>query len=142
MNRDEIMAMGAGSEMDAAVARALGWTNVEGVDSGMWWYGPSDEHWERKRLPPFSTEIAEAWNIVAAMTPTHCFCGSVERKGKSISGDDIGGAVACFGFYEPEENHFQADTMALAICRAALHAKVVRSGEDELGIFPCKVEPA
>lgn len=122
LTREAIMALEAGPEIDALVAeRVMGWTFGCTPDpEGDWasWNEPRPDDPTRQREVKCagwspSTDIAAAWEVVEKMRPTHV--------GSLWTGIDEG-HNACFGMYEYEERWAKADSMPLAICRAALLA--------------------
>lgn len=116
----------AGPELDALVAeQVLGWTRVCIRNVGLWGCRPEhtyELHGDLAPVPDYSTKMAAAWLVVAAMV----------AKGHSVDIDNrrqhrkrsMPWTVA---FAWPDMHH-QADpreaakTAPLAICRAALRA--------------------
>lgn len=134
---------GAGREMDAAVAeRVMGWRLIDRVAAG-WGNGPpvwdtGADPDDPASSPTFqcfepSTDVEHAWMVVEAMRAKgwhplvnwlgrdrkcwHCYFEHessplliVDTEGNRWNDDEIRGA------------HAYADTMPLAVCRAALSA--------------------
>lgn len=116
MTRDEILTMEAGAEMDALVAtKVMGWIQAS-TQSSVWltWYPPGEHSKARLSPPPFSTDIAAAWEVVKRIIGTTKRCPQVRWISEAMSHewhcDMEWGAEA----YAP--------TAPLAICRAALIA--------------------
>jgi Phage ABA sandwich domain len=132
--RDEGVA--AGRALDALVAeRVMGWTDIRNdhyvlLDpAGVWmgrapqsqpWDSPQDKDRGISLVPHYSTDIAAAWLLVE--------CLRDEGWLLSITPDEPGGGWAVQ--YKPKERNLhgweRADTVPLAICRAALAARKER----------------
>ena len=129
MTRDEILAMEAGRELDALVAeKVMGFAkvvrdydkrhNTEGLrsfvyDTAFAWFG--------KETPRYSTDIAAAWLVVEHMGPIP-FSLRFQPADAWRAG---GGEVYCYAHWTcwfEGGKEIDADTAALAICRAALLA--------------------
>lgn len=136
MTREEIMAMEAGTGMDALVAekimgmelaRPLGEhfvTHDMAMDAGdMSLEGQSmGVEWEQIQPPPFSTDISYAWEVVVKM----------ENDDYWWMADDVvpnsDPVVYHWKFYKGK-NQYHSDyeySISLAICRAALIAVIER----------------
>ena len=132
MQRDEILSMEAGRELDALVAeRVMGWGDISlhpMMDSD-WWGMPSGPAtaiqgavgwlYTHEKVPNYSTDIAAAWEVVEA----------VRGRGWSLSlGEGMSGygdaVVWMVDFYKGNRICLSANgpDVPLAICRAALLA--------------------
>ena len=114
MTRDEILKMSAGREMDALIAEKvteLSWIIFDGKDPA------ADE-----LTPEYSTNIAVAWQVVEKMREKE-FEFFAEWKTEKAVNRSNSQPWACFS-PEDETRPFDAaaETMPLAICRAALLA--------------------
>lgn len=113
----------AGTALDWEIARRVfGWTAV-GVPSidQVWFYAPTGKS-TRHEIPPFSSDIAAAWNVIERMqelgwwarltTPFEpgqpWFCGFTP--------------LGTSGWNGRPDHQEGAETMPLAICRCALKA--------------------
>lgn len=100
--------MGAGRQMDAAVARLMGWTHTERVNS--WW---SDGK-RNRQLPNFSTDTAAAFQV---------FDHLVKRGyAVSLTADRNFGYVCTADRFTTHVVAEDEHSAALAICRVALMA--------------------
>ena len=127
MTNDEIDKLEAGPEINALVAEAMGklrrngsWYEVESPRGG-WisgFHGKKDAmNWLGQQFL-FSKNISAAWEVVENwVRDRHGSYGEIELRSEGL-----GGAIwKCgFGIYESV-----APTAPLAICRAALKAKLV-----------------
>lgn len=120
MNREQIMNMEPGRELDALVAEnVLGWTASFGP-WGITDYWTNDKMESTHKVGEFkpSTDIATAWEVVEKIQKTHHFMLSRDVRYKQymalfeIHGDEPP--------YEPFE--YESDSMPEAICKAALLA--------------------
>jgi hypothetical protein len=125
--------MQAGRELDALVAeKVMGWREVRlrpsnsSRRSGPDYKGYKPDVVARRRetpchVPAYSTDIAAAWEVVEAMERRGCLV--VTRTRGAISGKP---RVEITGTHPVGRNewlvHEDADTVPLAICRAALAA--------------------
>ena len=102
MDREQIMAIEAGPEMDRAIEESVyGWKPIT-----------SEDHY-RADFKPYSTDIAAAWEVVERM----------RTMNKRLSLLDHGGEYHANFFTSGEYqlyNNACADTVSLAVCRAAL----------------------
>jgi hypothetical protein len=115
-------------ERDALVARALGWVDFWEGEGYVMAYPPNEQamgiEGERAPVPPFSTDIAAAWQIVEEMY----------KRGLNVSVTADHGWRATWEccIHTPgsgeEWPSADADTPMLAICRAAL--KVLEATTD------------
>lgn len=110
----------AGRELDALIAeRVMGWkrcaVETHGPDCGYWWENDLIGHNE----PPFSTDIAAAWEVVTALDAKGLFV-TFERRGERRTDGEFHMRWAC-GFW-PDTVMREAETAPLAICLAALQA--------------------
>ena len=121
MNNDEILNMPAGREMDVLVAELADWKKVPSADdpAGWCWLVPhgSTRASTTDSIPPFSSDISAAWQVVEK----HPHYFSLHRS------NETGFAPAPWGdtlwrcrFYAPGKFEAKAETAPLAICRAAL----------------------
>ena len=123
MERDEILAMPAGRDVDCLVAeRVMGWTNirlgpsVNGAPCPVG-EGPDGEH---GTVPAYSTDIAAAFGVlVKSQEETGCR-SYLERNKAFVWEVDLGTATAAVSEFEPQINFDSKRAAALAICRAAL----------------------
>lgn len=126
MTIEQIYAMPAGPDLDALVAeKVMGWTCFVWRGVPVWeWPGFRRDGWypsmpkRKEQLPPYSTDIATAWLVFAALEAAvqkkhypAVLCLKRDRKDwwVEIHREDFG-YEQCFG----------GDTAPLAICRAAL----------------------
>lgn len=128
MTRDEILNMPAGREMDALVFAKLFGKMPFRVGPGEKWVFTNereyleegdayflDEHQAPSRVPEYSTDIAAAWTIRDAL-----------GKPISVMESVLGDSFFCeflLGYDEGDEAKTVeafAETVSLAICRAAL----------------------
>ena len=134
MTRDEMLAMKAGRELDALVAeKVMGWRSTKGWED-CWATGAGPYYWPGDgRMPvghaAFSTDIAPAWKVMEKMVENG-YCPAI------LSDDNGHWALSLDGWQnvpdgdEPQditttflvEAALWADTVPLAICRAALLA--------------------
>ena len=127
MTKDEVLNVEAGREMDALVAeRVMGWSRSRWapIDSLL---PPKDD---KKRIeghtyyvPLFSTDIAAAWEVVEEMNKTyHWRISSPFIPGEpyfaGLTPHGVTGWNGCPDYEMP------GDIVSLAICRAALLAKL------------------
>jgi len=110
MNKDEILNMPAGQDMDLLVAE-----QVLKLDSVGW-----NERFFHNHAK-FSTDIRAAWEVVervrASLNPCKFYLIEDPKKGENVR--------AVFdAIMEDAEYEAKADTAPLAICRAALLASV------------------
>lgn len=112
----EALALPAGKELDALVAEhVMGWLDI--------WFCPHTPHCFHGRksahhndtnyqVPKYSSDIAAAWEVV-------------EHLRRQLSGfvlcDSCGGEPWTAGFVDGPDGS-EAETVSLAICRAALNA--------------------
>jgi hypothetical protein len=124
MTRDETLARPAGRELDVAVARALGWTDIRDADGWGHWTGepPADYHWPTGQecegeLPYFATDIAAAWPLLEHV-PGHV---GILRCPLPPHSDGTWGCML--------GGHFgEANSAPEAICRAFLLAQAGAGG--------------
>ena len=135
MNRDEILKMEAGRELDALVAEHLfggagatwfvcprckgehfgasgdGRQCHDEYNRGCAWYGAISD-----ALPPFSTDIAAAWEVVDALSERNIHFAIFTQNNVVMTFESKfdGGYISEAGGAD--------DSIALAICRAALLA--------------------
>lgn len=113
MELAEALALEAGPELDAAIARrVMGWTDLQG-SAGLYW--EDGDRLPRKDTFKPSTDIADAWRVVESM----------KEDGWRIqfSGWDSHGDVSCEFFKLGCVGYYiEGPTAPLAICRAALKA--------------------
>lgn len=119
----------AGRGLDAMIAeRAMGWRYVRLVDGE--WYGAPAEVPAVYRVPPFSTDVAAAWAVVERLHSlgrignTPCdLCVTVSFGDQSLCSLSETSTMGYVGYDGPLINVEEvADTVPLAICRAALAA--------------------
>lgn len=108
-------------ELDALVAeRVMGWSKVRHNDVA--WYGqaPGDK-WSTTDIPNYSTDIAAAVEVMKAMHDkgywSHCGYSGKPEYWPSVNGIKLWWAT--FHGHNNEATEW-ADTMPLAICKAAL----------------------
>jgi hypothetical protein len=120
MNRDEILSLEAGRELDALVAQYVKCEDLRIYECPhrRW---PILIYCECPTLPHYSTDIAAAWEVVEKMHEQH----GVDVNGLSSSGFacTIYGAAGHWRAYDEV-------SAPLAICRAALNA-MLPNEEDE-----------
>lgn len=120
MNRN-IEGMAAGRELDALVAaRVMKWTDIGPAAPEMQEHG--EDLWGRPHggataqanVPPYSTDIAAAWQVLTELEGIYDFAWS-------LSNDEPG---YTFRAYTDSLGQFvdKAETVPLAICRCALKA--------------------
>lgn len=129
MTKEEILAMEAGPEMNALVAeKVMGWIWIDGEYGHPTEKGPFNDcecpshSYQKTLLPRYSTDIAAAWEVV----------NKLGRKSINKIAAETGLATfllvqypngtwkANFSGYRTS---VEADTVPLAICRAALLSK-------------------
>ena len=106
MTREEILNMKAGREMDALIATQF--TKFEHYQGEWWWQDGNLEE-----LPDYSTDICEAWNVIMKFAKKFIEV-YIESRGTGffvMIGDDL-------------EDGVSEDSCPLAICKAALLAKI------------------
>jgi len=116
--------------IDALVAeRVMGWWDCQKYANG--WFG-MNPHWNKGEghqdtLPPYSTSIQAAWEVVEKMKPTHHFNLSVMTNGyiEASFAEWIGPTLLHEAWINADE-----DTEEMAIALAAL--KAVGVTEDEI----------
>lgn len=119
-------------EIDAMVAeKVMGWTKAEPLDGRsrawppdckikMWPHGIS--------IPPYSTDIASAWEVVERMGRWHGFDFIVRTTGGLYGKKEWEAGWYEDGFEGPESRAVaDADTVPMAICLAALAAAGVEA---------------
>jgi hypothetical protein len=122
--------MTAGRELDALIAeRVMGHVLKSPVyatpDYVLEWDGPPGNGTSRAReLPHYSTEITAAWEVVEKLDAQKHFL-EIERRGDRREDGDYFMRWAC-GLW-PSYVEAEAETVPLAICRAALKAVAVRA---------------
>ena len=121
MNRDEILTMQAGREIDALIAeKAMMLDGVTLGESGLY-YQLGHKFYN---VPHYSTDIAAAWKVVEKLqkiSDNHftllCFTTNFRAGWKTPDSNDLPNRQNGFvGF----SDFVYADTAPLAICRAAL----------------------
>lgn len=121
MNKDDILNMPAGREMDALIAR-----NIIGLEEshepGWWWINGMMEE-----CPDYSTDIAAAWEVVEFLLNSGYAPNLVnDDNGKwylSFNGtQDLDTVTFVTAFTDVPE--LWCESAPLAICRAALLAEV------------------
>ena len=125
MNRDEILNMPAGYEINKLVAiNVMGWAlvNNHGAAGGKFWIGHGGSFGDISEmyLPDFSGDMNVAWSVVDAMCKKHF---------RYEIGGNFMGLAHKYAAFDNEQwadknplYKAWADTMPLAICRAALLA--------------------
>jgi hypothetical protein len=110
--------MEAGHELDALVAeKVMGYTVLDGDCAGTCVRTVNATTSQQIMLPPYSTDIAAAWQVVEKLTPpVNCQTGTIGECELLIS--DKYYQVR----FEGQPHFTGADTMPLAICLAALKA--------------------
>jgi hypothetical protein len=132
MNEDEIMKLEAGRELDALVAeKVMGWQWFDHTGYAIRYFRPPNrfnygaiaegkEINYLESLPHYSTDIAAAWEVAEKLGNWHGFDFLVIKA----AGNDLW----CAGWYEFYGDDYEtraadeAETVPLAICRAALLA--------------------
>lgn len=115
----------SGRELDAAVAReVMGWWSVYYDDETFtdeWSGRPGDKHAARAWVPPYSTNIAAAWEVVDELV--HRF-HTVVKGPFHVGSDWFAGftPVGVTGWNGRPDHKASGSTAPLAICRAALLA--------------------
>lgn len=131
MTREEILSMGAGREMDMAVAEAMGCSVLRGKYGNFLCGCPDERHGLCDRdsgfmaiIPDYSTEIGPAWWLVEELRKDWetAGCHSVwTMKDRKFTNEiHYVAAVTLDHLFEEAE----ADTAPLAICRVFLLAKM------------------
>jgi hypothetical protein len=125
MTRDEIENTPAGKEMDALIAREIFGMTIDKTFKGEWVVNPSyyvgslGESRARGWAPkPYSTDIAAAWQVWEKLV-------EMERYPTLHQGPDENDDSNTYAYIElvnPADINAWADTVPLAICRAALLA--------------------
>ena len=114
----------AGRDLDAEIAeKVMGWTFVTFPDGAC----PEIKHWHAAdgahvSLRPFSTSIADAWQVVEKMNDERAWSFEMERVG----GEDQETGVRFGG----NSGFVYAQTAPLAICLAALAATSADRGDE------------
>ena len=112
MTHDEILALPAGPELDAVMARkVMGFELAPADDEGFrWWDGPNRKCYlyEENTFHP-STEIEAAWTVIKKM--------QMETTSFGVYWNPEGW-YACFD--DGNRHYGYAEKAPLAICRAAL----------------------
>lgn len=101
----------AGRQLDAEVARKLGWTHERGERLSVYWH---DHTGVQADLPQFSAEIIDAWRIVERFLGNEydiviAHDGQNNRWDCNIISDDMDATIFAY-----------AETAPLAICRMVL----------------------
>lgn len=127
--------MNAGRELDALIAtKVMGWTNVgceknaqheEFVPHGCDPLHPAAFPFGRSQLPHYSTDMADAWDVVEKLSPrergerSHIACLNMPHS-PALYPDDA--PVWWVEWFDGDQtlDAVDAPTAALAICRAAL----------------------
>jgi hypothetical protein len=136
VTRDEVWALPAGPELDALVAeKVMGWQNVQSADRLVWLGWPPgvpmvlnypNGYSGAENIPPYSTDIAAAWQVVEKMerTPFVWRCPKPEED-RPQSGSGLTLRRAADGWtvaFQMRGRVGTGDTAPLAIVRAALFA--------------------
>lgn len=137
LTREQIEAMPAGPELDAAVAEHVMGSRPPLARGGNVWANPDGNPNYASQIPLYSTDIAAAWEVVEKMLAvgfsfTYFDTANISSKP---------GVCAAFklGVYPPKEGDadafrgygFREQSAPLAICRAALIAKLAGKREAE-----------
>lgn len=120
MNRDEILAMTPGREMDALVAEnVFGWRECR-VNGNHWAYGkpPDFDHPDdpRVRIEDYSTDLSAVWEVVAELSEKRGYGFSLGRAGIRYEPDRM------WNVRVGTDEWVEANTAPEAICKAALLA--------------------
>ena len=119
MNREEILAMEAGNELDALVAtEVMGWERKDyGYTIVYWEENDEDVHMVELWKP--STDIADAWKVVEKMVDKYFMVDVTAVKGGQYECVITSEEPTIHNDYELYE---LGETAPLAICRVALLA--------------------
>lgn len=128
MTKEEIEQLPAGRELDALIAEALmGWSQKDDSNGFQvytpdrclgWWRADQPKLGDRQ--PCFSTDIAAAWQVVEKINKTH-YLNTAQYWIEGGSNGGVLGFIVAFRQYKTYKGEpAKADTMPLAICRAAL----------------------
>lgn len=99
-------------ELDAAVARALGWERVQWNCGFLHGLPPEARDRTLHTVPRFAAEVAAAWSVVEALRAREWLFECREQAASP---------AWCVVFAGPERAPFAAgDTLPEAICKAAL----------------------
>ena len=125
MTEHEILSEPTGKQLDAWVAEAVfGWVCIEGGPGGggeIFWRTPDGKTLEEcDDLPAYSTDIADAWEVVERLRGERIYLMRL------TNGTDVYGCWFGSGIHDLVYSEL-CDTAPLAICRAALLAKLRES---------------
>ena len=126
MNREEILAMEAGRELDKLIhEKVFGWTRME-YPAVPAWQKPTKEGTEcwHAMVPHYSTYTADAYEVVEKMKEKYFMVSVIAVKGGQYECIITSEEPTIHNDYELYE---LGETAPLAICRAALLA--VMEGE-------------
>lgn len=130
MNKEEILAMEAGRELDALVGLKLGFvkpnvaeafmTKSDELDQG------SEKYGMKSLLPKYSTDISAAWEVMDKLKEKHDHIGiyysTCIGKEWTCNITDLSEQFDEEGDFDVKDISADAETAQLAICRLALLA--------------------
>lgn len=111
----------AGRDVDAMVAEALGWTRLPTTNWPTWGFPPGVEQirsCNERMVPAYSRDPAAAQLVIDAMRAK----GYMVRFEFYPNGPVVALVIGPSGAVETRCERFSAETMPLAVCRAALSA--------------------
>lgn len=126
MNAVQVSELKAGHDLDALIAeKVFGWKNVHEHsfgNAGMYWVGDSPRG-TMDRLPRYSKEISEAWRVVETLEnhPME-YLTDINRISNEGTKETLVWAARIRAVGSERYIYVDAETVPLAICRAALLA--------------------